>query len=1070
MAALDIQLAAAFRLSDSLVLILDAADGTIVDANPALERTLGWSRAELVGRRPLDLGLWPSVETRSLIWARLRGERRIVNEPLHFARRDGTRLAATLQCELIELDGRVLVLAIAQEAHVESAQGESADAAIDAKSYRSLFLAAREGIYRSLPTGGMIDVNPAFAQLFGYDTPETMLRDFHRVTRHLYVDAAHADRIYRDLYANGHIANERARVYRRDGSVIWISENARTVCDADGRLLFFEGSMVDITEQVNAEASLRQSEVLYRILVDNCRDGVFLIQRGKVVFTNGAMAAMLGYTVDELIGCNYMQLVAPESRDEQDRRRTEREAGSRAAQSYEIAMLRKDGTRRIVEVRADPVEFDGDIASTGTARDVTDERASQLALAEAERKFRKLFEHSVVGLFQSHPDGRILEANPAFARLLGYASPAELLASVAHAGDAYFDATERDRLMKKLADDGQFRDEEVRFRRRDGTTLWVSADARLVRSANGAIKHIEGSTQDITARRDAQSELRRSEERYRLLVEHSQAAVYVMRDDRYTYVNQMFVALSGYAEHELVGMHWRELATPEGLAIIDARLAARARGEAVPHDYETLLRRKDGRELRVNVSAGVFRLDDVDYFSGTLRDVTERHRFEQELEHNATHDALTQLPNRELFDQLMAQRLAAAHASQRYDYAMLFLDLDGFKLVNDSLGHAAGDRLLVAIAARLKAGFGADGVLSRYGGDEFAMLPSAACDIAGVESVARRLLAALAEPFEVDGHRIYTGASIGVVLGGEAYATPEQVLRDADTAMYRAKARGKSGYVVFDEAMHAEARARFALETDLRQALERGEFDVCYQPLVDLRSGDLVGCEALLRWRHPRRGLLLPPDFLSVAEETGLIVPIDWWMLERACTDVARWREKYPAFSHLRVNVNVDDRQFSERDVASGVGAALTRTGLAPSALALEVTETVFRAGRSKAETILREVKALGVSLVVDDFGTGYSSLDSFASSPFDALKIDRSFVRDMESNRRHRAIVRTIAAFAEDLGLSLTAEGVETNGQAELLIAMGVDTAQGFLYAPALSAPDMELVLAAGSGLKRRA
>ncbi|HJU38097.1 MAG TPA: PAS domain S-box protein, partial [Tahibacter sp.] len=683
-----------------LVLVLDAADGCIVDANPAAERTLGWTRAELVGKRPVDLGFWLTPEARALVWARLRGERRIVNEPIRFARRDGSVLAATLQCELFESDDRVYVLAIGQEAHTSTAAPASAP---DVQSYRSLFLAASEGIYRSLPEGGMIDVNPAMARIFGYDTPEQMLLEFPRVTRRLYVDGTHCDRIYTDLDTYGQITNERAQVYRRDGSTIWISENARTVRDARGHLLFFEGSMVDITDQVAAEACLRQSEALYRILVDNCRDGVFLIQRGKVVFTNGAMAAMLGYDVDELIGGDYMRLVAPESRDAQQERRVARESGSRETQGYEIVMLRKDGERRIVEVRADPVEFDGDIASTGTARDVTEERASRLALAEAERKYRKLFEHTVVGLFRSHPDGRILEANPAFARMLGYASPAELTASVAHAGDIYVDAGERARLMRRLEREGQFRDEEVRFRRRDGGELWVSADAHLVRGADGAVLHVEGSTQDVTARRDAEHALRRSEERYRLLVEHSQAAVYVMRDDRYTYVNQMFAALSGYAEHELVGMHWRQLATDEGMRIVEARLAARARGEAVPHDYETLLKRKDGRELRVNVSAGVFRLDDVDYFSGTLRDVTERHRFEQELEHNATHDALTQLPNRERFERLVAQRLERSRESGRHDYAVLFLDLDGFKLVNDSLGHAAGDRLLIAIAARLGA-------------------------------------------------------------------------------------------------------------------------------------------------------------------------------------------------------------------------------------------------------------------------------------------------------------------------------------------------------------------------------
>ncbi|HJU40972.1 MAG TPA: GGDEF domain-containing phosphodiesterase, partial [Tahibacter sp.] len=379
-------------------------------------------------------------------------------------------------------------------------------------------------------------------------------------------------------------------------------------------------------------------------------------------------------------------------------------------------------------------------------------------------------------------------------------------------------------------------------------------------------------------------------------------------------------------------------------------------------------------------------------------------------------------------------------------------------------------QLLMTIGRRLSAGLRDGDTVARFGGDEFAVLVNDIKDNSDALRLADRIQKDLAIPFHLGGHEVFTSASIGIALSASGYDQPIDLLRDADTAMYRAKARGKSGYVVFDEAMHAEARARFALETDLRLAIERDEFDVWYQPLVDLKSGALAGCEALLRWRHPTRGLLVPPDFLAVAEETGLIVPIDWWMLEHACGDLARWRREYPAFSHLRVNVNVDDRQFSERDVATGVDLALARTGLDPSGLALEVTETVFRTGRSKAEAILRDVKALGVSLVVDDFGTGYSSLDSFASSPFDALKIDRGFVRDMESNRRHRAIVRTIAGFAEDLGLALTAEGVETNGQAELLLAMGVTTAQGFLYAPALSASDMELLLADGSSLKRRA
>jgi diguanylate cyclase (GGDEF)-like protein/PAS domain S-box-containing protein len=1059
-------IAAAFRYSASLIVVLDAGDGCIVDVSPSVESVLGYTRDELVGKRPIDVGLWRNLDERALLWANLRSQGRVCDQPFEFVARDGRILRMLSNCELFDLGGRMHVICIGRDI---SEQPVVEGAPADVSSYRSLFLAAAEGIYRSLPIGGLIDVNPAMAQMFGYETPEEMLREFTRSSREVYVDSDDYDRMLAEIRCNGVLSNRRSRVRRRDGSTIWISENLRSVRDTDGRLLFYEGSVVDITPQVMAESALRQSEELYRILVDNCRDGVFLIQRGKVVFINQAMAGMLGYEVSELTGTEYMQLVAPESREAQEQRRVSRESGSREVQGYEINMLCKDGSRRLVQVRADPVAFDGDIASTGTARDITEERAQQEALTEAERKYRQLFRHSVVGLFQTRADGSVVEANTALARLLGYASRRELLQHLHHFDDIQVDEDSRQRIFDLLQANGQVADEEVRVRRRDGRHIWISVNIHIVRDAEGFVRNLEGSVQDITARRDAERALLSSEERYRTLVEHAQIGVYVMRDGRYIYVNQRFAALTGYDERELIGMHWTELASDAGRRIVEERLAARERGEPLPVEYETLLRRKDGREVRISISAGPIRLDDGHYFSGTARDVTERHRFESELEHNATHDALTALPNRVLFERYLVARLRDARAADDFRYAILFLDLDGFKLVNDSLGHATGDRLLIEITARLRAAVPPDSVLARYGGDEFTVLPPA-CTVEEAERLAQQLLTVLGEPFALDGHRIYSGASIGIVMGRPGYETPEQVLRDADTAMYRAKARGKSAYVVFDEAMHQAARERLRLETDLREAVERAEFRVHYQPVVDLRSGAVVGCEALLRWAHPQRGLLHPPQFLGVAEETGLIVAIDWWVLEESCRQLCEWQQRYPAYSRLRVNVNVDDRQFAERDVAAGIGRVLVRTGLSAASLAIEVTETVFRAGRGQAEAILAEVKRLGVSLVVDDFGTGYSSLDSFASSPFDALKIDRSFVRDMESNRRHRAIVRTISGFAEDLGLSLTAEGVETRAQAELLMAMGCGTAQGFLYAPALAADAMEDVLASGSVLKRRA
>ena len=329
----------------------------------------------------------------------------------------------------------------------------------------------------------------------------------------------------------------------------------------------------------------------------------------------------------------------------------------------------------------------------------------------------------------------------------------------------------------------------------------------------------------------------------------------------------------------------------------------------------------------------------------------------------------------------------------------------------------------------------------------------------------RLSVASSSSSFEINGHRVFSGASLGVVLGHPDYELPDQVLRDADTAMYRAKAKGKSAYVIFDEAMHAAARARLKIETDLRFALERGEFRVCYQPIVDLRSGLVQGCEALVRWQHPERGLLLPAQFLGVAEEAGLIVALDWWVLETTCRNLLRWQRRYPSHARLSASVNMNERQFADRNLVASLGSVIKRTGLDPACLALEITETIFRGGRAEAQATLKELKGLGVSLVVDDFGTGYSSLDSFATSSFDALKVDHSFVRDMVTNFRHRAIVRTITGFAEDLGLRLIAEGIETEEQAALLRDLGCTVAQGYLFAPALAVEDMERVLEEGLG-----
>lgn len=921
-------LADRFTHSDTVVALLCADRGVVLEANPALERVLGYRLCDTLGRRPLEIGLWPEMSVRTAIWALLRESGRVCGLQVTVRHAHGHLLACRLHAECVDAGDTTHIFALLDAAPERLAE-HSHDP--QRESYRSLYWHAAEGLFRSLPGSGLIDANPAMARMFGFESPVQMLLALANEMDSLYADSAGAARSREELAVTGRVRGRRQRMRRRDGGLLWVSENARSVCDASGRVLFYEGSMIDISAEQEAQQALRESETLYRALVQNCRDGVFLIQRGRMLFVNPALAEMLGYAPSEMIGRSYMELVFEDDLAAQEARRKAREDGSLDVQRYVIRLRHRAGHLLSVEVHADAILYQGDIASTGVMRDITAEQRQRQALADAEARYRDLFDRSPVGLFRSTEQGRFLDVNPALARMLGYPDPASLVHALEHVDRLYADPEDRDRMLARLREEGAVTDFTTRLVGSDGSLLWVN-------------------------------------------------------------------------------------------------LSVQRAGE-----------RKQGMEL-----------------AGSVVDVSRQREAEHLLRFHANFDPLTGLPNRWQFEQQLLMTLGEAQGRDRHDYAVLFLDLDGFKWVNDSLGHGAGDRLLVAIGERLSLTLGRDALLARYGGDEFSLLPKGPCSRERAEFMARLIVDLFQRPFRVDGQEVYSGASVGIVLGHPDYRWPEQILRDADTAMYRAKAAGKGGFAVFDEAMHAEARRRFELQTDLRLALGRSEFVVHYQPIVELLGGRVLGCEALVRWQHPRRGLLLPGEFLPLAEEAGLIGDIDLWVLRQACAQAAHWREAL-AIEGFSLSVNMDERLVALQSAPQEISAALVAAGLPAGGLHIEVTERVFSADMNQASERLAGLKATGAALVVDDFGTGYSSLERFADSPFDALKIDRGFVRDMHANPRHRAIVRTIIGFAGDLGLVLTAEGVESEQQRSALLAMGCERGQGHLFSPALSAPEFE-------------
>jgi diguanylate cyclase (GGDEF)-like protein len=428
-------------------------------------------------------------------------------------------------------------------------------------------------------------------------------------------------------------------------------------------------------------------------------------------------------------------------------------------------------------------------------------------------------------------------------------------------------------------------------------------------------------------------------------------------------------------------------------------------------------------------------------------DITQRKVAEEQLLHDAFHDSLTDLPNRALFMDRLRRAIVRTRRQEDYRFAVLFLDLDGFKVVNDSLGHATGDQLLIALGRRLEQGMRRGDTLTRLGGDEFAVLADDIPDVNDAIILAERIRDDLKAPFNLGGHEVFATASIGIALGTRDRERPEDLLRDADTAMYRAKAQGKERHVVFDQAMHTSVVERLRLETDLRRAVERREFQVHYQPICLLSTGRIAGFEALLRWEHPERGWIAPSSFVPLAEETGLILPIGLWVLRAACRQLHDWQSRGADLASLMVSVNLSIKQLMEPDIVEQIDQVLRETEVAPEYLKLEITESVIMEHPPSAAEVLQRLKDRGIRLSLDDFGTGYSSLSYLHRFPLDTLKVDRSFVCRLDGEDGDPVIVQTIIALAHNLGLQVVAEGVETEGQLDRLRAMGCQYGQGYFF-----------------------
>jgi diguanylate cyclase (GGDEF)-like protein/PAS domain S-box-containing protein len=904
-------------------------------------------------------------------------------------------------------------------------------------------------------------VSQSVTRTFGY-TPEEWRRlgDGDRL---VHPDDLQVLRAGRDvlLAAPGNSTTARIRIRHRDGRWRWTDLFGTNLLDDPevGGVLI---EIRDVTDQVEAQAAVLASEQRYRALVSHSADAIAIIDgEGRFAFVSDAVTHVLERAPEELVGTDAFELVHPDDRATQ-------QAGLMAVLEHpqapvvsECRIHLPDGGWRWVEGTVSNLLDDPTVAGLViTFRDATERHAAREAIGASERRFRALVS-SATDIILVSGVSEITYASPSIERVLGW-KPDELkgsFASLVHPDDA---VRMGGITAELLVAPGTTVRTQGRIRHRSGDYRWFELTATNLLD-DPDVQGVVSNLRDISDRVAAeQSRLLAEADSARLseIIGASPDLVSVTDSHGHVlYMNEACLEFFGVRADDLPGFDYVHH-IPQWAAHVYL-------AETLPSLDETSSWRgelgflRDGVEVPVSVLFVAHRDESgaIEFISSVSRDISERKAFEHRLEHEATHDPLTGLPNRTLLLDRLSVALARA---DRHDtaVAVLFLDLDRFKVVNDSLGHGVGDQLLVAAAERLSETLRPGDTVARFGGDEFVILCE---DLEGrddADLIAARVAATIAEPFQFADTEVFVTCSTGISYAEHTDVEAESMVRDADAAMYQAKAKGRAQWAVFDRRMREQAVDRLDVENALRHALDRHELRVAYQPEISLTTGSIIGVEALVRWEHPQRGLLAPGEFIGVAEETGLIVPIGTWILDRSCRQVQRWQAAHPHLPPLTAAVNISGRQLAHSDLVADVARVLADTGIEPGCVVLEITESVLMEDVEASRAALDDLKALGVRIVVDDFGTGYSSLAYLRRFPVDMLKIDQSFIAGLGEDPSDTAIVAAVVSLAHTLGLEAVAEGVETEEQLAELRRLGCDHAQGYLMARPLYPDDLSDLL----------
>jgi diguanylate cyclase (GGDEF)-like protein/PAS domain S-box-containing protein len=801
---------------------------------------------------------------------------------------------------------------------------------------------------------------------------------------------------------------------------------------------------LELVERKRIEEELRRSEARYRAIVTGSPVALFAVDSdGVFTLAEGKGLEALGLEPDKVVGKPIFDSHLDASQVVENTRRA-------LAGQASNAITEVDGLT--FETRYSPL-WEGDEFSgvLGVTIDITARMRAEQNLREAEHKYRSLVEQipAVTYIDLADDSDTPVYTSPQIEQMLGY-TPEEWLEN-----KLWLECVHPDDRKRVLAADERFEaggepfSEEYRLFAKDGSVVWVLEEAVLVRDEAGEPLYWQGVMFDITGRKEAEEQLRLSEAELRALFEAMDDVVFEIDvQGRYLKVAPTNPPLLYQPREDRVGKTLHEVLptkkAEELLSYIRRSLESRKTEKL---EYSLSI---EGRELWFEGTITPLSRESV-LFVG--RDITERKALEDQLAYQALHDPLTELPNRVLFTDRLRHALSRAKRRQQA-VAIMFMDLDNFKVVNDSLGHQTGDRLLQLVSKRLRNFLRPEDTVARLGGDEFVFLLEDT-DANGASRIAERILGELRTPFTLDRRQFFVTASVGITVGGSNGKRAAELLRDADLAMYRAKHSGKARYAVFEATMNARALERLELEHGLRRAVERNEFVVYYQPEVSLATGRIVAFEALVRWQHPERGMLLPEQFIPLAEETGLVVPLGEAVLKEACRQAKEWH-KQPLFDSPAMSVNLSARQFREPGFVNTVAHIIDEAKLDPRHLFIEITESTAMSDAPATEATLEGLQDLGVRAIIDDFGTGYSSLSYLERFPVDYVKIHHSFVGGLGKQSRAETLGSAIINLAHALGLKVIAEGVETEEQFNRLRELGCDLAQGYYFARPLTGKDV--------------